>query len=171
MFREIECNIDDSPMLLNIPDFKIFESSEKLRSNPKYYFHFPKNWEDLMLDSIDLTKSMHTFQNVAIMAIQVALGMGFSEIVLLGMDHTMILLMVDKTHPHFYEHSAEDEIPQEYLTDIQNVENILDGNLKIWRQHKHLKEYATKKNVKILNATVGSLLDVYPRIDFSSLLA
>jgi hypothetical protein len=87
-------------------------------------------------------------------AMQVAMLKGFDEIVLLGCD----LVYRDKKPSHFdkrYEHGGEQ--PAFYAS-----RNAFFGHVQAmnWIRRK-------KKNIEVLNATRGGLLELWPRVELS----
>lgn len=107
-------------------------------------------------------------QTVANMAIYVALNMGYSPIMLYGVEHTFLnsLCVNDKNQlcmkeVHFYDQNVVELKPMAenwqmavYLRSISNM----------FASHDLLEQYARYLGVKIINCTKGSMIDSYERI-------
>lgn len=112
--------------------------------------------------SSDCEKQVYTGKTVTFTMLQIAAYMGFSEIYLLGMDHTFSTeIKADGTviHNNIKDHS-----------NVLNCGNVLyyhiDGATKAYMA---AKEYADAHDIKIYNATRGGHLEVFPRVDFDTL--
>lgn len=101
----------------------------------------------------NLSKNANTYLNVVPFAIQCALYMGFKEIILLGCDFS---IFASRKESHFYDNGADIKRKESLYQDLQ-------GHAIVCCQHAYLKSYADKHDIKIINATKNSLLDVYPQ--------
>ncbi len=101
------------------------------------------------------------YQTTAQLAIEVAIYMGFSEIVLVGFDHDW-LANPDYSR-HFY---ATDRDRTDRLSEFSylDIVRIID---RMWSIYYKLRTIAERGGVKIINAAPSSYLDVFPRVDMS----
>lgn len=104
---------------------------------------------------IDQCKNTNTFMNVPAFGIMLAMYMGFSEIVLLGFDFSFFASRKDS---HFYDSGMSIDRKESLWED-------LFGSSIAWQQYYYLYNYANNHGVKIVNATPGSLMDIYPQVD------
>lgn len=102
----------------------------------------------------DISKPSAAFINVVLFAIELALYIGYSEIVLLGCDFSQFASRIDA---HAYE--EEDAVRQCTLFDD------LQGHSIALMQHEWLRRECERKGVRVVNATEGSMLDVWPVVD------
>jgi hypothetical protein len=169
-FREMEERITDAIIFLNYFDREFVLKHGLFKDRKVHYLFFGANWDDLLVKGIDATKALYPAQSVSVIAIQLALYMGFKEIYLLGLDHDWILRFVKRLPTHFYK--PEDSILEKSgLTDWDKTdwEEQFWCNWNLWRQYKKLKAFAQSKDIAIYNATAGGLLDVFERVDYNSL--
>lgn len=108
----------------------------------------------------DLSKPSAAFVNVVLVAIELAIYLGFKEIILLGCDFSQFA--VRKAH-HSYREMGSDERTATMFQDLQ-------GHAIAIMQHEWLFSYAKKKKVTIVNSTEGSYLDVYPKRNINSII-
>jgi hypothetical protein len=115
---------------------------------------------------VDLCLPVLSPQSVTIMALQLAIFMGFSEIYLLGCDHNAILNYSGGfSFKHFYP-----EQKSKLITDrASKFKDSLITCTNLWEQYEMLNAIAQEKNIKIFNATKHSLLDVFDKVDYESL--
>lgn len=105
-----------------------------------------------ILFSDDLEEGTFGGDTVTYDMMQMAVYMGFSEIYLLGMDHTM----PSSGKAHFYEKEL--------------VEKGLEYNMQLMTQaYRVADEAARERGTHIYNATRGGRLEVFPRVAFDSL--
>ena len=114
----------------------------------------------------DISKTPFTCKTVIYMALQVAIFMGFKKIVLLGCDHDYIITALAQKNfdkHHFYEESESSS---------KGIVDFLDGFTLLrwfreyserWEDYININNYAISKGVRIINATNGSLLDMFER--------
>lgn len=120
---------------------------------------------------IDLTSLAPNPQSVSIMALEIALYMGFKTIYLIGTEHDCL---VTKRYTHFYEYS-ESIVSQG--NQYENAQGELGGpfdlelesTYNLWRQYKKIKQIAERNGAKIYNATKGGILDIFERVEFDTL--
>ena len=125
------------------------------------FLGFGASSPDLITQGLDLCKPILSPNSVSIMALQVAISLGFKEIYLLGFDHNSICNKKrDFAFQHFY--TEEKSI---LVTDVSDFKRELQCLLDLWSQYETLKEIADLLGVNIINATNGSYLDVFTHID------
>lgn len=144
---------------LNLPVLFISDNyTEESIKNCKNIFYFSKreNRYDCECFSLDFSQYIYAGSTVIYAAIQIAVYMGFEEIILLGVDMTRV--KPGERIPHFYAGNLEE--------DKKLVKGDVDVVLKVF---KIAQEVTKKMGVRILNATRGGNVEVFERIDFDSL--
>lgn len=117
--------------------------------------HIESNW--------DISKRPFVMRTVIYGAIQLALYMGFSEIYLVGCDHDYLNDITRTTNHHFYQ-EEKGISDQEHLEAFSKEDWFLEYFMR-WKHYRLMKEHLALKNVRILNATKGGLLDVFERVE------
>lgn len=118
--------------------------------------------------SDDVSKEFYEGMTVTYMCLQFAVYMGFTEIILLGVDHNYsVVLKADGTV------QVNDGVKNHFSADVGHTEANPNDNLpqldKTGLAYVTANEYAKKHGVKILNATRGGKLKAFERIDFDSI--
>lgn len=167
--RQFKRYVGETQLFFEIDDYPLFYESDIL---PKENLNFvstkmisPNFWE------IDLEKNILGPQSVSILALQLAVYMGFSKIYLLGAEHDSIKT---KKYEHFFDKKESVFVMNEDSVDEDDniilpfkVELEIQNNL--WNQYETIKEIAEAKGISIYNATPGGILDVFERVDFDTL--
>lgn len=134
--------------------------------------YFNINWKqgntlEEYLFSKDISQEMYSANTVMYTAAQMAAYMGFSEIYLLGVDHNFRVSQNDSGE------IIVDETVSDYFTDKYNPDkdNLYIPNLdKSTITYLAMKKYCDEMGIKVVNATRGGKLDVFPRNAFDELM-
>lgn len=110
---------------------------------------------------IDITKVTPALGNVICVAIGFAIGAGYKKIVLLGCDFNSFAFPHEV---HCYDGGKENKAPRRVALDFELFTYSFDATV-----HLMLAEYAKLHGIDIQNATRGSLIDAYERIDYPEL--
>jgi N-acetylneuraminate synthase len=124
----------------------------------------------LEAQGVDLTRALPSPQSVTIMALYAAIYMGFEEIALLGCDHDWILHLNESRH--FYkedQHALNRTGYSEWFG--ASFDDYCRDYLSLWAQYRALQKVADSRGIRILNATRGGLLDLFPREPLEKLAA
>jgi hypothetical protein len=124
---------------------------------------------------IDITNPIYTVPTVLTECLAIAIYMGFSEIYLLGMDLDQIYQLYrgdSRDNLRFYGSSPitsnESEREAEKLLASSGMDWI--SFWMIWNQCNLLRNVANAKNVKIMNATKGGILNVFDRCIYEEIV-
>lgn len=131
------------------------------------YFFCPKlAGESIPEFSEDVSRFVGVGNTVAYTAMQLAVHMGFSEIYLLGVDHSF------QTYQDKDGNIVTDPNAKDYFTDKynQDKDKLFVPRLDISTlSYMAAQAYAETHTVTIYNATRGGRLEVFPRVEFDSL--
>lgn len=166
-YKQVDAEIPLSTVLfMNFLDKKFVEKNNLLKKHKVYYFAFNQDLLDVFKLGIDASKFLYGASGIPILAIQIALFMGFKEIYLLGIDFNGI--------DHFYE-------SQKSIVDVYGKKPVDSKKIAIYKEESYravirlldqfrtIDNYAKLVNCKIINASNYSELDIFERIKFESL--
>lgn len=111
--------------------------------------------------TVDLARPVLAPQTGTIMMLPVLFYMGYSEIYLLGCDHT-VLRDYGKRVSNFY---PEDQDPRVNATTGDCWHDIVRSHqysLNIFKQYEFYKRYVDKYNLQVWNLSCDTWLDVFP---------
>lgn len=124
----------------------------------------------------DFTKNVGNSATVTYSAIQLAVYMGFKEIILIGCDHQFKYIRDKKSKKIIMNNIENDHFTKEYSKgNIEKFEKKHNTNCfvaNIYSMEKGFeiaRDYCHHHNIKILNATRGGALEIFERINFDSI--
>lgn len=109
-------------------------------------------------------------RNVLIPAVMVAIALGYNEIIIVGADHSWMRTLsvtddneVVSVQPHFYKDSDREEARVRHEYRGYSLYQIVESFAIAFKAYHQIAAYAASRNVRILNATPGSMIDAFPR--------
>ena len=123
-------------------------------------------------DNVDITKPVLSPQTGPLMALPVLLYMGYSEIYLLGCDHTE-MRDYKKTVKNFYDPSRDVRKTNPYTIEVwySGVIHNLSSTLNTFKQYLLYKEILRGRDVKIVNLSQDSWLDLFEMDTLKNVIA
>lgn len=119
----------------------------------------------------DVTKGVHFWGTVTCKMINMAVYMGFTNIYLLGVDHSYALKEVDGKYE--YDKNAKNHFfsPQEDNQEERDrIDNIQEELTYMTKAFSDVKWYCDQLGVNIFNATRGGALEAFSRVKFDEIL-
>lgn len=166
--NEIENGTRDAKMFFGMSDKGRNEADGRFKDRDLYYLRFSGSRDGSLPHNVDISQTIPGPQSVTIMALHIALYMGFKEVYLLGCDHDWILHM-NKSR-HFYSEENHAIVRSGYNEWFQeDLEGQFQDYVTLWQQYKRIREIANRIGVQTFNATEGGLLDVFPRVKYETL--
>jgi hypothetical protein len=113
--------------------------------------------------STDISKYIVNAPTVSYASMQVAAYLGYSEVYLLGFDHSYSfefdikgkVINTGQHNTHFY----KDEISEDIIANVWGMTKAYEA----------FRDYAKANNIVVRNATRGGKLNVFERVDFDSI--
>lgn len=132
-----------------------------------YYFNMDYNRNDSVDFGFydDLSERVTCNGTVTVTAIQFAAYMGYSEIYLIGVDHSYAKIIDDNGN------IIEDKSIKDYFDDSYDdgIKNDLGHNMdNATKAFYRAKQHFNPKGINIYNATRGGKLEVFPRVDLDT---
>ena len=159
----------DQNVFVGIRD-NIFVRDNKLFSKNKIYnYTIPCSVNYKTITKIDFTKQLPPIMTVAHIALYLGIYLGCKEIYLLGCDHDTILHLGESRH--FYKEN-ESALTRGGYNEWHHTDwgAHFRAYSLLWAIYKRVKAYAEKENIKIVNSTPKSLLDIFPRRSLEEVL-
>ncbi len=168
-FTDITAKMGEAKMFLAIGDRELVRANGLFPGKAVHYLGFGKSWDRVGVQGIDLTRPLPKVQSVPVMALQVAIFMGFKEIYLLGCDHDHLLNYGNSRH--FYEEKDHAIVrgADKSHTEWGDFEDEVRRYSVLWSQYRALRAWADPRGIRIYNATPGGLLVTFDRVRFESL--
>lgn len=171
-FAEMHQHLGNAELFLNETEAELVREHGLFRGRIVRYVALRKNFDELGdRGIIDITRPIPGVESVPVMALMIAMYMGFNEIILLGVDH-------DSWLTGGYSYAFKVKALEGKDVSVDHVGRILTPNYdtfqslaRLWRQYRVLNEIAKKNSIAIINATPGGELDEFPRREYKSLFS
>lgn len=163
--RDFERHGGDTTLLFSIEGHELFRRHGLFANRNVHFILHSDQGCDTGRIHCDLTRPLPGVACVTLSCILTACYMGFREVYLLGCDHdwlgtpSMVNHFYDK-NPHYSESIA-----------MYPYETLLETTLSLWRSYRRVREFALGRGTRIYNATRGGFLDVFPRVEYESLVS
>lgn len=166
------------PVIAQTPETKLFfsvlikekvEKANIFKTNPKYYILQEGFLNEQLRFNLDITKPVPFSKNTTLMAMMLAVYMGYETIYLLGCEHNWLdqpsIQTWVKNFKHFYD-EPENPLPDVYRG--MTYEDMIKNTLRLFQNYRFFKAKLAKSypNVRIYNTTPRSFLDVFPFVKF-----
>lgn len=184
--KQIENSVPEYvPLLMNVQDAHLIASHRIFQNHLINYFFFKKPFGQIF-DGIDATKQLYNAANAPLMAAELALYMGFSELYFLGIDYcycpkhkgthfySPTVSLVDNKYDAHKDYMFK-SILDEFVGGLHTLESsaVLENEcrvfLELWNQWRLFHDFCFKKNVFLANVSNVGLLDIIPRVSINSL--
>jgi hypothetical protein len=119
---------------------------------------------------VDFTKQVPGIQTVVHLAIYLAMYLGIGEIYLLGCDHSWLNHYGKSMHFYQEEQHAFTRNNYSEWSEVKDIGEEFKNHANLWDIYRRIRTEAIKDNIRIYNATPGSLLDIFPRKELIQVL-
>lgn len=117
--------------------------------------------------STDISKQIDSLGTVTFTCINIAVYMGFKNIYLLGVDHNYHIT-INEYGEKIIDDNVKDYFCEDYDSDINDL--VVHNMGQNTRAYRKAKAYCDKNCINIYNATRGGKLEIFPRVNFDTLM-
>jgi hypothetical protein len=167
--REMHASVGDAEVFHSIDDAPLIRRLDPSCGRRVNYLCMAGSFSGNKMQTIDITRVIPGVTTVPIMALMIALYMGFKEIYLLGVDHDSYRTRV---YNQFFDPRRQFGGGVTGFTgpvDTPVAEELLIY-FNIFMQYRSLLSIAHSRGVRIYNATRGGALEELPRVDLDEVL-
>lgn len=170
-FKEMDQCIGQAELFLNETEAGLVSRYGLFPGRRVHYVAFRQSFDDLSDRGIlDIALPIPRVESVPVMALMIAMYLGFREIVILGVDH-------DSWRSGHYSYAFNVKAVANKDPSVTSSGDILTPNYdtfqslaRLWRQYRHLAKIAAANNIEIINAGVGGELDEFARCPLDALI-
>ncbi|WP_199525700.1 MULTISPECIES: hypothetical protein [unclassified Herbaspirillum] len=166
-FEEMHAHLGDAELFLNETEENLVRRHDLFHGRKVHYVAFRESFDELSSPAIpDLTKPIPRIESVPIMALMIAMYLGFDKIAMLGVDHDHF-----KSKQYVYAFDLKVQAGKDFSVtqdgDVQTPwHDEFQSLARLWRQYRAIGRIAAANNITIVNATPGGELDEFPRIAY-----
>ena len=167
---ELSAGVGEATMFFSLVDQQRNTHDGLFANNEIHFLSMGGAWQRVRTKGVDLTHPVPGPQSVPVMALLIAIYMGFQSIYLLGCDHDWILHVGNSAH--FYNenrHALNRKNYDEWLG--SDFSSTCQDYINLWQQYRNIRDSAKLSSTKIYNATDGGLLDVFPRSAYNTIFS
>ncbi len=171
-FAELRQRVTRSLFFVNLRGLDVIRSRGLLPLDRIYPCLLRGNPELFASVECRLDRPLPGMQSVALLNILAAMYAGCDPIYLLGMDHDWLASPKAECR-HFYAGPSVSDHAEVEAIEFQGLDpyvTVAEGTVRIFHGHERLRQLAQQRGVRIMNATDGGFLDVYPRVRYESLV-
>jgi len=171
-FNEMHQHLGNAELFLNETEAELVREYGLFSGRKVHYVVMRESFDELEeREVIDITRPIPRVGSVPVLAIILAMYMGFKEIILLGVDHDHF-----KTGKYVYAFETKVQKDKDYSvssdgTVVTTWYDDFQTLARLWRQYRILGEIASASKISIVNATAGGELDEFQRREFQSLFS
>lgn len=159
-------------MFLAGNEMRKYKSKLKRKKNVKFMYIKNTPTGTRQFD-IDVTDGIHNAINVSYTLVELAIFMGFTEIYLIGIDHNYKTIINENGEEVLDGNSKDNYF--DGITPLKFEAKVNIGQNSRWEDARtqcfiNAKKYADQNGIKIINATRGGKLEVFPRQSLESIL-
>jgi hypothetical protein len=164
-FTEMHESIGDAELFLSTTEAHLVRKHQLFRGRVVRYMHLVRDFDELKKNEIiDIAQPVPRVESVPIMALMIAMYLGFNEIVLLGVDHDHFL-----TSKYQYAFGLTVQQGRDHTTDglggvTLSRHDDFQSLARLWRQYRCLSKIASAQGISIFNSTPGGALDEFERV-------
>ena len=166
-FKEMDEGIGDAEVFLSTNELRLVKSHGLFPRRTIRYLHLRESFDELAANNtIEITRSVPGVESVPVMALMIALYMGFKEIILLGVDHDHFLT---SRYDYAFElrvQAGKDVTIERGGTVATTRYEDFHALARLWRQYRKLALIASARAARIYNSTPGGELDEFERVAF-----
>ncbi|MGO6971202.1 hypothetical protein [Rhizobium leguminosarum] len=171
-FAEMHENLGEAELFLNETEAGIVAERKLFAGRKVRYVALRTNFDEISdTSTIDIAKPIPRIDSVPVLALMIAMHMGFKNIVLLGVDH-------DSWRSGYYKYAFDLKTQADTDFSVTSDGRILSPNYdtfqslaRLWRQYRRLGMIASANGVRIINGGKGGELDEFERIPLNLLLS
>jgi hypothetical protein len=169
-FTEMHERLGDAELFLNETEAAVVREHNLFAGRKVHYLAMRENFDEMTTRQvIDISIPVPRVQSVPVMAIMIAMYLGFEKIALLGVDHDHFK---EGRYVYAFNLGVQEgkdtsvgtggEVKTSWHDDFQSL-------ARLWRQYRVLGEISRSNGRRIVNATPGGELDEFERVQYRTL--
>ncbi|MGO6998100.1 hypothetical protein [Rhizobium leguminosarum] len=168
-FDEMHSYLGTAELFLSSTEAELVRRHNLFAGRTVRYLVLGDSFDDRRSEAVvDISQSVPRVESVPVMALMIAMYLGFKEIILLGVDHDHFL-------SSSYQYAFDLKV-QKGMDVTANADGTLRTNrhddfqtlARLWQQYRAIANIAKANGIRIVNSTPGGALDEFDRRPFQA---
>ncbi|MGO7482216.1 hypothetical protein ACC703_26490 [Rhizobium ruizarguesonis] len=168
-FKEMHSHLGAAELFLSSTEAELVRKHNLFSGRTVRYLVLGESFDERPSEEIvDISQPVPRVESVPVMALMIAMYLGFKEIILLGVDHDRFL---SSTYQYAFDlkvQKGKDFTVNADGTLTRTLHDEFQQLARLWRQYRAISNIAKANGVRIVNSTPGGALDEFERRPFQA---
>ncbi|MBB4288556.1 hypothetical protein GGE16_000572 [Rhizobium leguminosarum] len=168
-FKEMHSHLGGAELFLSSTEAELVRKHNLFSGRTVRYLVLGESFDERpSVEIVDISKPVPRVDSVPVMALMIAMYLGFKEIILLGVDH-------DRFLSTSYEYAFELKVQKgkDFTVNADGSPTMsrhddFQQAARLWRQYRAIANIARANDIGIFNSTPGGALDEFERRPFQA---
>ncbi|PCK88715.1 hypothetical protein CPT32_00465 [Rhizobium sophoriradicis] len=168
-FNEMHSHLGGQVLFLSSTEAELVRENNLFAGRRVRYLVLGESFDERTSEEVvDISQPVPRVESVPVMALMIAMYLGFKEIVLLGVDHDRFL---SSTYQYAFDlkvQKGKDFTVNADGTLTRGRHDEFQQLARLWRQYRAISKIAEANDIRVFNSTPGGALDEFERRPFES---
>ncbi|MBY3596245.1 hypothetical protein [Rhizobium bangladeshense] len=168
-FNEMHSHLGGQQLFLSSTEAELVRKHNLFAGRTVRYLVLGESFDERTSeDIVDISQPVPRVESVPVMALMIAMYLGFNEIILLGVDHDRFL-----SSTYQYAFDLKVQKGKDFTVTADGVltrgrHDEFQQLARLWRQYRAISNIAKANGIRIFNSTPGGALDEFERRPFQT---
>ncbi|MDV4179934.1 hypothetical protein R1521_15640 [Rhizobium brockwellii] len=168
-FDEMHSHLGAAELFLSSTEAELVRKHNLFSGRTVRYLVLGESFDERpSVEIVDISQPVPRVDSVPVMALMIAMYLGFKEIILLGVDHDRFL-----SSPYQYAFDLKVQKGKDITvnadgTPRRNRHDDFQQAARLWRQYRAISNIARANDIRVVNSTPGGALDEFERRPFQA---
>ncbi|MBX4998083.1 hypothetical protein [Rhizobium lentis] len=168
-FNEMHSHLGGQELFLSSTEAELVQKNNLFAGRTVRYLVLGESFDERTSDEIvDISQPVPRVESVPVMALMIAMYLGFKEIILLGVDHDRFL-----SSTYQYAFDLKVQKGKDFTVNADGVltrgrHDEFQQLARLWRQYRAISNIAKANGIRVFNSTPGGALDEFERRPFQT---
>lgn len=168
-FEEMHSHLGGAELFLSSTEAELVRKHNLFSGRTVRYLMLGESFDERpSVEIVDISKPVPRVDSVPVMALMIAMYVGFKEIILLGVDHDRYLSTPYQYAFELKVQKGKDLTVNADGTPARNRHDDFQQAARLWRQYRAIANIAKANDIRIFNSTPGGALDEFDRRPFQA---
>ncbi|MGO7040438.1 hypothetical protein ACCS60_19015 [Rhizobium acaciae] len=168
-FNEMHSHLGGAELFLSSTEAELVRKHNLFSGRTVRYLVLGESFDERTSEEIvDISQPVPRVESVPVMALMIAMYLGFKEVILLGVDHDRFL---SSTYQYAFDlkvQKGKDFTVNADGTLTRSRHDEFQQLARLWRQYRAIANIAKANGIRVVNSTPGGALDEFERRPFDA---